>query len=327
MSSSSMSLTLSVRVPATSANLGPGFDCLGLALQLYNSFTIALDRPFAIHVTGESADSLPKTADNVVMRSLRGALAAAGVALDDLPSFALHLDNQIPVSSGLGSSASAIVGGLVLANGLLARFVPKSVLTRERLLELATEMEGHPDNVAPALCGGGVLAFHDRAGLRTTAVPIPDNLRFVAATPDFALSTEMARRVLPDAYRRADAIENVAQCARLMLALAKPDLDLLRGGIVDTFHEPYRKRLVPGADEVERAAIAAGAYAVTLSGAGPTLLAWCKPEVATAVADEMTLAWRNVGIPCRALVLKPVYGETLPQWGMEEHDAIPVNEV
>ncbi|WP_067619360.1 homoserine kinase [Alicyclobacillus acidiphilus] len=306
--------SLVVQVPATSANLGPGFDCLGLALQLYNTFTLRVGQPFTIEVTGESADSLPRSEDNVVMQSMRLVFDAAGLSLSDFPSFALALDNQIPVSSGLGSSASAIVGGIVLANGLVERFYPEKRFTRERLLDLATEMEGHPDNVAPALLGGAVLAFRDKAGLRTTSVPIPAGLRFVSATPDFALSTEMARRVLPTEYRRSDVIDNVSQTARLMLALAKPDLDLLRGGLIDKVHEPYRKPLVVGADEVERAAVAAGAFAVTLSGAGPTLLAWCKSDVATTVADEMTLAWRNLGMPCRSLVLLPSMSPTVPSW-------------
>lgn len=303
-----------VEVPATTANLGPGFDCLGLALQLHNTFEVRLNSPFAIEVTGESADSLPKSDDNVVIRSMRTAIETAGRALSDFPSFALHLDNQIPVSSGLGSSASAIVGGLLLGNALVEHFYPGASLTRECILDLATDIEGHPDNVAPALMGGAVLAFHDKVGLRTTSIPIPSDLRFVAATPDFALSTEMARGVLPKDYPRSDVIENVSQCARLILALTKPDLDLLRGGLVDKIHEPYRKPLVAGADEVEHAAMTTGAFAVTLSGAGPTLLAWCKSDTATRVADEMTLAWRNYGISCRALVLQPVMSPTTVTW-------------
>ncbi|MBF8377030.1 homoserine kinase [Alicyclobacillus mali] len=317
MSPGDMRRSVTVRVPATTANLGPGFDCLGMALQLYNTFTLRLGQPFAVRVSGEAAEILPKTEDNAVIRAMDRLFAEAGVHRGALPPFALEVDNQIPVSSGLGSSASAIVAGLVLGNALLEEYAPDRKLGRDRLLRLATELEGHPDNVAPALLGGGVLAFHDRAGLRTAEVPIPPNLRFVAATPEFALPTELARRVLPKAYPRDEAVENVAQCARLLLALLKPDLDLLRGGMLDYFHEPYRKPLVPGADEVERAAMAAGAYAVTLSGAGPTLLAWCKPDLALRVADEMTLAWRNAGTPCRALVVRPVHGETRAHWKLE----------
>lgn len=306
---------ISVRVPATSANLGPGFDCLGLALDVYNTFTLHLNRPFRIDVVGESADGLPRTRENVVVTSIYRVLSEAGVVETDVPSFSLSLDNEIPVSSGLGSSASAIVGGLVLANGLLELYSPDRVLSEERLLELATELEGHPDNVAPALLGGGVLAFHDKVGLRTTTIPIPESLRFVAATPNFSLATEEARKVLPQHYARREVVENMAQCARLMLALAKPDLDLLRGGLTDAVHEPYRKPLVPGAHEVERAAMEMGAYAVTLSGAGPSLLAWCRPDVAVAVADEMTLAWLSVGIPCKTLVLQATTRATKPVYG------------
>ncbi|GMA62260.1 homoserine kinase [Alicyclobacillus fastidiosus] len=304
---------LTVRVPATSANLGPGFDCLGLALDLFNSFTLVLDEPFRIEVTGESAERLPRGEENVVVQAMRRVFQDAGLAAQSLPAFSLHLDNQIPVSSGLGSSASAIVGGLVLGNALVREIAPQKELPVERILGIATEMEGHPDNVAPALFGGGVLAFHDKAGLRTTPVPIPRDLRFVAATPDFALSTEQARKVLPTTYPRGEVVENIAQCARLMLALSTHDLDLLRGGLVDYLHEPYRRPLVPGADEVASAAVDAGAFSVTISGAGPTLLAWCTAEHAITVADEMTLAWLNAGIPCRTLVLEPALTATAAQ--------------
>lgn len=314
MTRTTQSLTISVRVPATSANLGPGFDCLGMALDVHNTFKLSMHQPFAIEVAGESAERLPRTADNVVVKAMYRVFREVGLNPSEMPSFALHIENQIPVSSGLGSSASAIVGGVILGNAMVQLVMPSRALHRDRLLSIATDIEGHPDNVAPALLGGGVLAFHDRAGLRTTPVPIPPNLRFVAATPNFALSTEMARSVLPVHYARNHVVENVAQCARLMLALTKPDLDLLRGGLVDHLHEPYRRPLVPGADEVTVAAMEAGAYAVTLSGAGPTLLAWCRPDCAVAVADEMTLAWLAAGTPCRALVLRPTLRETTPDF-------------
>ncbi|GEO25663.1 homoserine kinase [Alicyclobacillus acidoterrestris] len=300
-----MNQTIEVRVPATSANLGPGFDCLGLALDLFNTFRMTIGAPFAIEVTGESSERLPRGEENAVVQAMRCVFEDAEMPLDALPTFSLHLDNQIPVSSGLGSSASAIVGGIVLGNAVIQQVAPSRVRSLARLLELATEMEGHPDNVAPALFGGCILVFRDKIGLRTTPVPIPEGLRFVAATPDFALSTEEARKVLPAMYPRAEVIDNVAQCARLMLALSTDNLDLLRGGLVDHLHEPYRRPLVPGAQEVAAAAVDAGALAVTISGAGPTLLAWCQAESAVTIADEMTLAWLNAGIPCRALSLRP----------------------
>jgi homoserine kinase len=294
---------ITVRVPATSANLGPGFDCLGLALDLFNTFTVHLDQPFQIDVNGESAEQIPKGQENVVFRAMQRVFRAASVDAVELPLFSLTLENQIPVSSGLGSSAAAIVGGLVLGNEVVRLVRRTAALSIDSLLALAVEMEGHPDNVAPALLGGGVLTFHNSAGRRSVPFPIPGRLRFVAATPDFALSTEVARKVLPSAYPREQVVENVAQCGRLMLALATDNLDLLRGGLIDFLHEPYRLPLLPGADEVSRAAVAAGAVTVTVSGAGPTLLAWCRQEQALTIADEMTLAWLNAGIPCRALVL------------------------
>lgn len=296
-------MTITVRVPATSANLGPGFDCMGLALDLYNTFTIRLGQSFAIDVTGEAANQLPRTRDNFVVQSMERVFDEVAIDRVIIPDYALVLDNQIPVSSGLGSSASAIVAGLMLGNELVRHVAPDAALSRAALLDIATDIEGHPDNVAPALMGGGVLAFHNRAGLQTVGFPIPTRLRFVAVTPDFELSTDLARQALPASYSRRDVIENVAQSARVMLALSQNDLDMLQGGILDYVHEPYRKPLIPGADRVVDAALKAGALAVTISGAGPSLLAWCTDDTATQVGDEMASAWKGVGIQARPFVL------------------------
>ncbi|MBX5436473.1 MAG: homoserine kinase [Alicyclobacillaceae bacterium] len=305
---------LRVRVPATSANLGPGFDCMGVALELFNEMSVEVGSPFAVDIAGESAHLLPTDRSNAVVRAMDALLERVGSRR--VPSdWRLRLVNRIPVGAGLGSSASAIVGGLLLANALVEHFDRERALSRRELLEMAIAMEGHPDNVTPALQGGACLSCPDERGVRTVHLPVPDHLRFVVAVPYFTLYTEDSRRVVPDVVSRADAVYNIAQAARLTLALSTGDLSLLRGGFGDKLHEPYRQKLIPGYEEVRRAAIRAGAIAITLSGAGPSVLAWCDEEgAAWQVADQMTLTWREHGIPCRTEVYRACRQETVVEW-------------
>ncbi|MCL6516096.1 MAG: homoserine kinase [Alicyclobacillus sp.] len=299
-----------VRVPATSANLGPGFDCMGLALALCNEMELEPGPVFSVEVEGEGAALLPRDRTNAVVQAIDRLLDETPGA--NVPrSFRLRLFNGIPVAAGLGSSASAIVGGLLLGNALIAHYAPELRWSRQQLLDLAVAMEGHPDNVTPALLGGAWLSVPDERQSRSFALPLPHELVFVAAVPNFPLRTEDARRVLPASVPREDAVWNTAQAARLTLALSTGQLDLLKGGFGDRLHEPYRRRLIPGCDAVRQAAIRAGAITTTLSGAGPTLLAWCTDEgSASQVADEMTLAWREFNIECYAYVLQPRRAET-----------------
>jgi homoserine kinase len=276
---------------------------MGVALSLFNEITVETGVPFSVDIEGESAGLLPRNRNNAVV-------AAMDTLLDRVQSSLVPRDwkvtckNQIPVSSGLGSSASAIVGGLLLANALLEWFEPEKRLSTAELLRLAIQMEGHPDNVTPALLGGGCLSCPDGDEVRTFPLPIPDDWRFVVAVPFFALKTEESRRVLPRTADYKDAVYNIAQAARLTLALSTGNLSMLRGGFGDRLHEPYRQSLIPGYEEVRRAATRAGAVVTTLSGAGPSILAWCDdPRTASQVADQMTLAWREHNVPCRCDVL------------------------
>ncbi len=293
---------LEVQVPATSANLGPGFDCLGVALRLFNKMTILPNSHFEVVITGEAAEQLPRTRNNVVVQAIDTVLDHVNAT--SVPrNFKLILQNDIPVAGGLGSSASAIVGGLLLGNGLVNIYEPEKQLTSKQIFALATDMEGHPDNVSPALFGGGSLTWQDGSDLRYIRFPLPDVLCFVVATPYFPLLTEASRNVVPTTVARSDAVYNIAQASRLMIALCTGNLNLLRGGFGDKLHEPFRRALIPGCQEVQKAAIRGGAVATTLSGAGPSLLAWCdSTDIAWNVADEMTLAWREHGIPCRTEV-------------------------
>lgn len=254
-----------VRVPATSANLGPGFDALGLALALHNEVEAAEADGVTVRVVGEGAGRLPGGPDNVVARGVRLAFDAAGRAFKGV---ALTCVNRIPPARGLGSSAAAWVGGLVAGNALLG-----DPLDRAALLTLAARAEGHPDNVAAALLGG--LTVSCAVGDRVTAVtlPVPPDVRWVVLVPAVSSSTAEARAVLPASVPRADAVFNVQRVALLLAALATGRPALLPAALDDRLHQPYRRRLFPWMEAVADAARGAGALGCVLSGAGPSLLA------------------------------------------------------
>ncbi len=281
---------LTVTVPATSANLGPGFDCLGLSLSLYNRFRVRerQDGHSQTRAVGEGAESLDGTSDNLVIQAAKRLYESAG---RPFPGWDLTMHAEIPLARGLGSSASAVVGGLVAANALLGnRFTPDEILAH------ATAMEGHPDNVAPALQGGLTVATTIARGVVARPLRAETLPGFVVAVPEFALSTEVARKALPEVISRQDAVYNIARVTLLTTALATGQLEWLADALGDRLHEPYRRPLVPGMDAVSQAAVAAGAWGVTLSGAGPTLLGWCPPERDTHVAEAMASAWKAEGV-------------------------------
>ena len=308
-----MTTRFTVKVPATSANLGPGFDCMGIALNVFNEMTVEVGRPFSVRIEGESASLLPADERNSVVQTIHRVFERVG-ATNAPREWALSLLNHIPVASGLGSSATAIVGGILLANAMLKRYEPERTMTRSEQFDFATELEGHPDNVTPALQGGACVVCIDDYGAQTFPLPIPPNLHFVVATPYFMLPTEESRHVVPKQVSRADAVYNISQAARLVAALASGNLDWLRIGFGDRLHEPYRRPLIPGFDEVHRTAIRAGAVTTTLSGAGPSVLAWCDNDgTAWQVADQITLTWREHNVPCRTEVYQVCTAETKVQ--------------
>lgn len=300
-------LRFSVQVPATTANLGPGFDCMGMALDLFNTFHLELGYPFRVKVTGESANLLPKGRDNAIVKAIEKVFDYAGVKVPR--NWRLCSDNRIPVASGMGSSATAIVGGTLLGNALLQSVAPQRTLSNTQLLKLCVAEEGHPDNVVPAMLGGGWICLDGLSGLSMTPLPVPEKLIFVVGFPNFPLSTEAARRAVPTEVSRSDAVYNIAQASRLTLALATGDLDALKVNFGDRLHEPYRQSLIPGFEDVRRVAKRAGAKTLTLSGAGPTLIAWCDSEAeAFEVSDQMTLAWREHNVQCSPKVVRPFRG-------------------
>jgi homoserine kinase len=288
----------SVRVPATSANLGPGFDALGLALALANSVRVEPSERVEVLVAGEGAESLAADGDNLVYRALARLAEQVGAAP---PPVRLRCTNAIPLARGLGSSSAAIVAGLLAGNHLLG-----SPLRQADLLALAVAMEGHPDNVTPALLGGVRVCVAGEQGLVQTAVPLARPLRAVLYVPDRPMVTAEARGLLPTVVPRADAVYNLGRAARLVAALASGEYRLLAEATRDRLHQPARAALFPPMAAFFRAALDAGALGAFLSGAGSTLLALVEdagapphaaadPAAAVAAAFEATALREGVG--------------------------------
>jgi homoserine kinase len=276
-----------VTIPATSANLGPGFDSLGLALALRNEVILAEDDAVSVTISGEGAARLDMTERNVVVRGARSVFALAGRPFKGIR---VSLLNRIPPSRGLGSSAAAWIGGVVGANALLG-----NPLGRDAVLNEAARLEGHPDNVAAALLGGLTVSCWADGEVVAASLPVPAGIRWVVLIPEVEGTTAEARAVLPETVSRTDAVFNVGRACLLMAALAGGRTDLLARAMEDRLHQPYRRRLFPWMEGVTEAALAAGALGCVLSGAGPSLLA-AVGEGAERVAAAMETALGRAGI-------------------------------
>jgi homoserine kinase len=283
-----------VRVPATSANLGPGYDAVGLALSL--SMRISLDRAPApiVEVHGIGTDLIPRGPDHPAYRVAR--FVAELVGEYDV-HFHLVQENAIPPARGLGGSAAALVGGAVAANDLLGRSMPAP-----DLLNLVCELDGHPDNAAPALLGGLVIGTLTLEGISAVRLE-PKGLKAAVAVPDFAVSTTAARRALPEKVSHKDASFNVGRAGLLLGALATGEYELLHVAMQDRLHQPYRSHLVPGLEDVIEAALDNGAYGACLSGSGPTVLAFAPDEHAPVVAQSMQATFEKRKVRAQAWAL------------------------
>jgi homoserine kinase len=286
-------MTIIIRVPATTANLGPGFDCLGLALDLWNEVRVDLTgKCLSIQITGEGTDRLPTNSSNLIYSSMQ---TYARLQESDLPNgISLTCLNNIPMGSGLGSSSAAIVTGILAAREILA--LPKNI---DAELACAAEIEGHPDNVTPCLIGG-LLAVHKTTSGYDVRKYRPAALHIAIVLPDFDFPTEKARAVLPKTTTLADAVHNLSCIPGLIDALTSGNLENLRDLMEDRMHQPYRLPLIPGAAQAMDAAYAAGAAGVVLSGAGPSLLAIAPNQTTMREAAEgMTSAFLNAGLGSR----------------------------
>jgi len=287
-----------VRVPATAANLGPGYDCLGMSLDIWNQLTVERG-PFRVEIRGEGADHLPRDETNLIVRSVAAAFEAAG---RPLPELAYVCCNVIPLTRGLGSSSAAIVSGLTAGARLSGA---DAELDKAALMGMAADMEGHPDNAAPATLGGCRVGVRDGERWITDRIRTPDGMNAVLFIPDVEGSTAAARAVLPDEVPMADAIFNVGRAALLVNALASGNLGMLRRATEDRLHQPVRSRLYRGMDALIAAALEGGAHGACLAGAGPTVMALTTGREDT-VLERMAEAARRLDVPGRSLITHPV---------------------
>ena len=297
-----MTASTRVRVPGSTANLGPGFDALSLALAVYLEVEVDTDAEpsagdsggFRISGSGVDAEKMPTGGDNLIVRVLDRVARRRGRVL---PKAMLKANNQIPLARGMGSSSTAIIAGISCYEMLSG-----DELSVDEIFEYAFEFEPHPDNLAAALYGGlTVSALRPDGKAVVSTVEIPDGLRPVLVIPEFELSTEKARSVLPDTYSRADVVFNVQRSALVVGALAGGKWDLLAEAMKDRMHQPYRAPLIPGLEQV-LSLRTDGLLATALSGAGPTVLALTRPESAEAVGAQIVSVFERHGVTALACI-------------------------
>lgn len=286
------------RVPASSANFGPGFDVLAVALDIANTYDVwETTGGLTIEVAGEGVGTIPADEQNLFYSTMQTFFTLAGY---EPPGLHIRQENLIPLARGLGSSAATIIGAL-----LAARFFSGYGMDDDRLLDMASSLEGHADNTSAALWGGFILAIPEARGRHTVRrLSWPIGLNCCLFVPELLVSTESAREVLPETYKAADVIHNLSRLALFLSALQEGRLEDLEVAFEDRLHQPYRAELVPGLGDIIGAAAQAGAHGAFLSGAGPSVLALYSGDKAVGerVAQAMTRAGKKFGLEGRALV-------------------------
>ena len=291
---------IKIRVPATTANLGPGFDCLGLALKLYLNLEIEeTEEGLVIEYQGEGAEKFSAKKNTLIGKSVELVLKKAGWDKSK-KGLKIKVFNQIPITRGLGSSASAIIGGIVGA----ARLYNINLTNRE-MLELALSLEGHMDNIVPALIGGFTLAYKtSQEEIKWAKIKTPLDLRVVAAIPDFTLSTGEMRKALPQKVTLPEAVFNLSRSALLVNALQNSDWDILAEAMEDGLHQPYRVPFIPGIKDMFVKIKKTGLAGVALSGSGPSVVSLTKKGREEEISKLMKNTFLNAGITCRTLALE-----------------------
>lgn len=291
-----------IRVPATTANLGPGFDCLGLALKLYLNLEIEeIEKGLVIEYQGEGAEkfSVKKKKDTLIWKSINLVLKRT---YKDIHKKGLKIRafNEIPVARGLGSSASAIIGGIMGAARLY-----QVELSYQEMLNLALSLEGHMDNIAPALIGGLTIAYKaEKEEIKWVKIKPPVDLRVILAIPDFSLNTEEMRKILPSKVSLTDAVFNLSRSALLVNALQTSNWGVLAEAMEDKLHQPFRAPFIPGIEEMFSQIKRTGLAGVALSGSGPTVVSLTKRSAEKTTSKIMKDTFLKAGINCRILVLE-----------------------
>jgi homoserine kinase len=293
---------IKIRVPATTANLGPGFDCLGLSLKLYLNLEIEeIEEGFVVEYQGEGAEkfSAKKKEDTLIWKSIN---LVQKRTHEDIHKKGLKIKafNEIPVTRGLGSSASAIIGGIA---GVARLY--NIDLTNQEMLELALSLEGHMDNIVPALIGGLTLAYKTgQEEIKWTRIKTPLDLRIVVVIPEFTLNTGKMRKVLPQKVALPEAIFNLSRSALLVNALQNSDWEVLAEAMEDRLHQPYRAPFIPGIEDMFSQIKKTGLAGIALSGSGPSVVSLTKKGSEGEISKIMKDAFLNAGIICRILVLE-----------------------
>ena len=288
---------INIRVPATTANMGPGFDALGMALSQYSFFECEKAEKTEVIIEGLESEKLT-VENNLVIDSMNRLFEYAGKKPD---GYRLKIINGVPLARGMGSSASAIIGGLMCANALI-----DFALEKEEILKLATEIEGHPDNVAPALLGNIIVSTSDGDGevIYRKIEPFK-GLECVLFIPEYEVSTKDSRGVLPEKVTMGDAVHNSSNLALMVMGFINGDKPLIGKTMNDRIHEPYRKKLIKKFDELKGAALESGAFAFSLSGAGSTVIAYTSENDSEKVRKAMEEVAETNNIEGKAVVIKP----------------------
>ncbi len=293
-----------VKVPASTSNLGPGFDALGLALDMHNEVEIRIEpgktlskKKLDVKIKGEGEATLPADERNIVWQAALKVFELYRVPVKKL-NISLKLNNKIPLARGMGSSAAARLGGMVAANALCNNF-----LNQTKILSMVSEMEGHPDNVVPSLVGGLCVSTIVQGVVQYIRLNSPNHLMAVVSVPAFELATKKAREALPEEVSHEDAVFNVQRVALLMAAIQSGNYSYLGLAMEDRLHQNYRRKLVPGFDQVLHNGYKAGAYGVALSGAGPSIFAFAPPSKALAVGKDMARGFSSAGKTAQSHIL------------------------
>lgn len=285
-----------MKVPATSANMGAGFDCLGMALDVWNTVDVRLNDVVKVDIVGEGVNELPRDERNVIYHSCTYLFQKLG---QEPPRLHITCHNVIPLKRGMGSSAAAIAGGLTAANLLAGE-----PFSQEDLLNFALELEEYPDNVAPSFMGGCVIVLRNDGRWFTRSVPVPPQLKAVLFIPEVEIVTGYARVILPKRVTRRDAVHNLGRVALMVNALTSGRLEDLRIATQDRLHQPARTRLFPPMQAIINAALEAGALGSFLSGAGPAILALANKDE-EAIGEAMSIAAAKAGSKGIVKVVRP----------------------
>ncbi len=285
---------IKIKVPATTANIGPGFDCLGMALNLYNIIEVHKDVDRLTIETNLQNSGIHTDESNLIYIAMKRLFEEAKY---EIPPVRIVENINIPLSRGFGSSAACIVAGLVGANEMLGKHFSK-----EKLLEIAAEIEGHPDNVSPALLGGFVVSTKTKDGVKYVKSNVNKDIMLLAVIPDFEMSTKDARNILPSVLNYGDAVSNIGFSSLLTASLITGNMDNIKYTIEDRIHEPYRLKLIPHSEDIKKKAYEFGADAFFLSGSGSTLMSLISNE---SIYDNMKHYLSSVGLKWDIKILNP----------------------